>query len=290
MGVQLKHYSENHWLMDRNPEKALSAYLEQQSKAYSKVKNDFIKELLGDLNGKRFLDYGCGAGFFSVYAAQSGARLVLGVDALDTALTTAAFYARQQGVHKACQFLRSSTFPKNLGPNKFDVILMKDVVEHVADDQALLDDAREALVPGGILVISTQNRISLNYLFQGTYNRHILKDKNWYGWDETHLRFYSPISLNKQLKKGGFSTIAWRSVYLVPYKLPGFPLSSKKFLRLDALSRLDRVLGGIFPYNRLGWNVVVKAVASPLVTAKAPHQEVLLDDPCVSSAMFLHVP
>ena len=290
MGIQSKRYPDDHWLLDHDPERALHAYLEQQSKAYSQVKNDFIKELLGNLSGKRFLDYGCGAGFFSVYAAQNGARLVLGVDALDTALGAAAFYARQQGVDKVCQFLRSSSFPTNLGPYRFDVILMKDVVEHVADDQALLEAARDALVPGGILVISTQNRISLNYLFQGTYNRHVLGDKNWYGWDETHLRFYSPMSLNRQLKKAGFSAIAWRSAYLVPYKLPGFPRSPKKFLRIDALSRVDRLLGGIFPYNRLGWNVVVKAMASPLVTQNAARPVAALDEPSVSPAMFLNAP
>lgn len=290
MEVQPKHYSENHWLLDRDPENALMIYLEQQSKAYSRVKNDFIKELLGDLQGKRFLDYGCGAGFFSVYAALSGARVVLGVDSLETALATAALYARKQGVHKVCQFVCNSSFPRDLGPHKFDVILMKDVVEHVADDQALLEAARDALIPGGILVISTQNRISLNYLFQGTYNRHILRDKNWYGWDETHLRFYSPISLNKQLKKAGFSAVAWRSVYLVPYKLPGLITEPRKFLRLDALSHVDRLLGGIFPYNRLGWNVVVKAVASPLVSQVVAQHSSVMDDPSVSPAMFLHAP
>jgi len=290
MAVQPKHYSENHWLLDRDPENALNAYLEQQSKAYSRVKNDFIKELLGDLDGKRFLDYGCGAGFFSVYAAHGGARVVLGVDALDTALSTAAFYARQEGVDRVCQFLRSSIFPQNLGLHKFDVILMKDVVEHVTDDLALLDAAREALIPGGILVISTQNRISLNYLFQGTYNRHVLRDKTWYGWDETHLRFYSPIGLNKRLKKAGFSAVAWRSVYLVPYKLPGLPRSPRKFLRLDALSHVDRLLGGIFPYNRLGWNVVVKAVTSSLVGQGEAQRLASIDDPSVSPAMFLNAP
>ncbi len=290
MATQSTSYSDDHWLLDHDPERVLHAYLEQQSKAYSRVKNDFIKELLGNLAGKRFLDYGCGAGFFSVYAAQNGARLVLGIDALETALGAAAFYARQQGVHKVCQFLRSSSFPTRLGLHRFDVILMKDVVEHVADDQALLEAAREALVPGGILVISTQNRISLNYLFQGTYNRHVLGDKNWYGWDETHLRFYSPISLTRQLKKAGFTAIAWRSAYLVPYKLPALPGSQKKFLRIDALSRVDRVLGGIFPYNRLGWNVVVKAMASPMVIQDAAQPIAAIDDPSVSPAMFLNAP
>ena len=37
------------------------------------------------------------------------------------------------------------------------------------------------------------------------------------------------------------------------------------FLRLDALSWVDKKLGGVFPYNRLGWNIIVKAEASRMV-------------------------
>jgi hypothetical protein len=34
---------------------------------------------------------------------------------------------------------------------------------------------------------------------------------------------------------------------------------------LDGLALVDRLLGSIFPYNRLGWNIVVRACASSLV-------------------------
>jgi len=265
MTIESKKYPADHWLLTRDPERALHAYLDQQSKAYSRMKNAYIIELLGDLKEKRFLDYGCGAGLFSVHAAQHGASEVIGVDQLESALETASFFARREGVSGICRFVKSSGFPRDTGKQRFDIILMKDVVEHVPDDQDLLIAAHDALRPGGILVLSTQNRISLNYLLQGTYHRHVLRNKSWYGWDETHLRFYSPMSLNRQLQDAGFRAVAWRSVYIVPYKFPAFSTSKRQFIRLDALSHLDRILGGIFPYNRLGWNIVVRAMASPLV-------------------------
>ena len=53
-----KRYPESHWIRSRDPERVLTAFMDQQSKAYSRVKNDFIKELLGDLSGRRFLDVG----------------------------------------------------------------------------------------------------------------------------------------------------------------------------------------------------------------------------------------
>jgi 2-polyprenyl-6-hydroxyphenyl methylase / 3-demethylubiquinone-9 3-methyltransferase len=141
---------------------------------------------------------------------------------------------------------------------------MKDVIEHVPDDLTLLHKAASALVPGGVLVLSTQNLLSLNYFLEGTFQKLVRGNKEWYGWDETHLRFYTSMSLNKKLKEAGFSNTSWRSVYLIPYKFPAVG-NSGKLLRFDALSYIDGMLGGLFPFNRLGWNIIVRARTSPLV-------------------------
>jgi 2-polyprenyl-6-hydroxyphenyl methylase/3-demethylubiquinone-9 3-methyltransferase len=262
MDLQRKTYPDDHWLRSHDPEKALAAYLDQQSKAYSRTKNAYIKELLGDLRGKRFLDYGCGGGMFTIYAALEGASEVVGVDAEATALSTAVHFARQERVHHLCSFIHNEEFPKFSSRVRFDVILMKDVIEHIPDDQGMLSNAAASLVPGGRLVLSTQNSLSLNYLLQGTYHRVLRGNKEWFGWDETHLRFYTPMSLHRKLLAAGFASVAWRSVYVIPYKLPPLPSSEKMFTRLDSLSWLDKKLGGIFPYNRLGWNIIVKAETS----------------------------
>jgi 2-polyprenyl-6-hydroxyphenyl methylase / 3-demethylubiquinone-9 3-methyltransferase len=268
MSVQPPRYPEDHWLRSYDSEKALDFYLEQQSKAYSRVKNDFVTELLGNLKGKRVIDYGCGGGFFCVYAAKAGAAEVVGVDVEDSVLSTARYFAEREGVSRQCVFVRSQGFPNFALKRGFDVILMKDVIEHAPDDHLLLEAASRILTPGGILVISTQNSISINYAIQGTYHRVLKRDKNWFGWDETHLRFYTPIGLARKLKSVGLKCEAWRSVYIVPYKIPRIKTGDKKFYRLDSLSWIDRTLGCVFPYNRLGWNVIVRARASQLVKTK----------------------
>ena len=236
--------------------------MDQQSKAYSRVKNELIAELMGDLHGKQILDYGCGAGLHTVHAAQSGAARVVGVDAEENVLSTARYFAQREGVDR---LLNSERFPFFSAHIDFDIILMKDVLEHVVDDQALLKAAAQVIAPGGAIIICTQNAFSMNYLVEGTIQRAILGNKNWMGWDETHVRFYNPFTLHRKLTRVGFTPVAWRSVYLVPYKLPGLPGSGKQFTRIDSLSWIDRVLGRVFPFNRLGWNIIVKAVASPLV-------------------------
>lgn len=294
MEMRRKKYPEDHWLKSHDTEKAFQAYMEQQGKAYSRIKNSFIEELLGDLTDKSVLDYGCGAGMFTVLAAKKGAARVVGVDAEESALETARYFARREGVERFCTFVHRANFPKFPSSGKFDVILMKDVIEHVEDDEGLLDDAAEAMVPGGTIVLSTQNSFSLNYFVQGLYRRHVKGDKDWYGWDETHVRFYTPMSLQVKLRRSGFRVNGWRSAYLIPYKLPGLSLSRKQFLRVDSLSWIDKALGGVFPYNRLGWNIMVRARFSRLV-AERPQigvevQEQLRGTPMLVTKQSLRFP
>jgi 2-polyprenyl-6-hydroxyphenyl methylase / 3-demethylubiquinone-9 3-methyltransferase len=260
-----KSYPEHHWLKNTDPAKVLEFYMDQQNKTYSKIKNGFIRELAGNLHGKRVLDYGCGAGLFTAYAASQGAKAVVCVDAEETALGAARLLADRYGVSSSCTFIRSESFPLLGQASRFDVVVLKDVIEHVDDDESLIRAAAAVLMPGGRLVISTQNSLSLNYLLEGSYNRLWLGQRDWMGWDSTHVRFYTPMILSRKLRRAGMQRFSWRSVYLIPYKLPSLPGSSKEFLRLDGLALVDRLLGSIFPYNRLGWNIVVRARASSLV-------------------------
>ena len=257
-----KRYAADHWIRSDDTEAALRAYMDQQSKAYSRVKNDFVRELLGDLAGKRFLDFGCGGGMFTVHAAKSGASMILGVDAEPSVLETARLFAAKEDVDQLCRFVSSANFPRFAPGTLFDVILIKDVLEHVEHDDELLRTARRFTAPGGRIVLSTQNSLSMNYLIEGAYQRLILGNDQWMGWDSTHLRFYTTFSLDRNLRQAGFTPIAWRSVYLIPYKLPALPGSKKEFLRIDPLSYVDRALGGVYPFNRLGWNIIVRADAS----------------------------
>lgn len=156
MDYNRKLYPTDHWLRSGNPERSLEAYLDQQSKAYSRIKNDFVSELLGDLRGKRFLDYGCGGGLFTIHAAKKGAAIVVGVDAEETAVETPRYYVRSEKVEGICRLIQSENFPKFTSGDRFDVILMKDVIEHVIDDDVLLRMAANSIAPGGRLVLSTQ--------------------------------------------------------------------------------------------------------------------------------------
>ena len=236
------------------------SYFDQQRKSYSRVKNFFVQELIGDLRGKRFLDYGCGAGLFVVHAAKNGAREIIGVDAEASILSTATCFMNREGVTNRCKLILSEYFPAFDPDTVFDIILLKDVIEHVEDDGHLLTMAGEKTTSGGILVISTQNAFSLNYLTEGVYHRYLRGEKDWYGWDETHVRFYTFMELTRKLRHAGWRPVAWRSNYIIPHKSPLRPVPGRKIRRFEWLSHVDMTLGGRFPWNRCGWNLILKAV------------------------------
>lgn len=251
-------YPPQHWLRRKDPEAVLAAGAEQQALTYSRIKNEHLFDLLGDLAGAKLLDFGCGAGFFAVEAARRGAALAVGLDALPEAAAAAALLARRQGVDGRTAFAAADQ--PALSPDaRFSAICLRDVLEHVADDQGLLDALAGHLAPGGRLILATQNRWSLNFVLEGGWRRLVLGQRGWLGWDPTHRRFYSPRALARLLRRAGLTPYAWRSAYILPHKLPLPPGSDRAFWRIESLAALDRPLGRLFPLNRLGWSLMVGA-------------------------------
>jgi len=251
-------YPPQHWLRRKDPEAVLAAGAEQQALTYSRIKNEHLFDLLGDVAGARLLDVGCGAGFFAVEAARRGAALVMGLDALPEAAAAAALLARRQGVAGRTAFMAADQPVFSPGA-RFSAICLRDVVEHVADDLGLLRSLTRHLPPGGRLVLATQNSWSLNFALEGGWRRLVLGQRGWLGWDPTHRRFYSPRALARLLRQAGLTPYAWRGAYILPHKLPLPPGSDRAFRRIETLAALDRPLGRRFPLDRLGWSLMVGA-------------------------------
>lgn len=239
----------------------MAAYL-RGGDAYNLAKVHMFEQFLGqDLTGKTVLDYGGGAGCMSVRCAERGARVTL-VDAEPNALETAKMLAARHGVAERIHTICDEAFPSALLGERFEVIILKDVVEHIADDEALLRGFARCQPQGGQLLVSTHSRWSLNFLVEGAYKRWWCGEKNWLGWDPTHLRFYTPRSLKRLLRRAGYRARRWWGVYIIPYNIASWLVLGRRQVQLDGLHKFDLWLGDLFPFNRLGWNVVVEAVRS----------------------------
>jgi 2-polyprenyl-6-hydroxyphenyl methylase/3-demethylubiquinone-9 3-methyltransferase len=105
------------------------------------------------LGGKSALDVGCGAGLLCEPMARLGAS-VTGVDASTENIGIASAHSAAAGLD--IRYMAGELGSLNIG--EFDLVTCLEVVEHVADKQAFLNDLAACLAPGGLMVLSTPNR------------------------------------------------------------------------------------------------------------------------------------
>jgi SAM-dependent methyltransferase len=86
-------------------------------------------ECLGPLDGKDILDVGCGLGYFSVYAAKSGAKVV-GIDLRFKMLTAAQSIAEINGIE--CQYHQANICRLPFANDSFDIIFGMDILHHLS--------------------------------------------------------------------------------------------------------------------------------------------------------------
>ena len=165
------------------------------------------------LKGKKFLDIGCGLGYFSLRAGQLGAN-VHGIDIGDN-LVKICSKRYPKG-----KFLVASAEKLPFKDNSFDVVLCTEVIEHVNDQKKVIGEIFRVLKKGGYLVITTPNKI-FKPLYTFLCNLGIRPyhgNEYWfYPWDikrilekngkitkKYHFNFFYPNPFLDQFEKLGF--------------------------------------------------------------------------------------
>jgi 2-polyprenyl-3-methyl-5-hydroxy-6-metoxy-1,4-benzoquinol methylase len=124
--------------------------------------------------GKRVLDFGCMAGVFTLRLQQLGGEAV-GYDVSADAIAQAEKF---RGAAARPVF---TTVPP--GPQQFDLVYCQEVIEHVPDDSALIQELTGYLAPGGSVVGTTP--------------------VGGYFWDPDHKRQYDESLLLDALAPSG---------------------------------------------------------------------------------------
>jgi len=133
-------------------------------------------------------------------------------------------------------------------PSSVDVIVLADVLEHLRDASQILNLARAALRPDGLLFVSVPNianitiRIGLLFGIFRYRERGIL--------DETHLRFYTLRTIREQLEAAGFRLVATRGSS-VPIRLIVGSVTPEPIIRIGErlLVWLTRAWKKLFAYQ-----------------------------------------
>jgi SAM-dependent methyltransferase len=103
--------------------------------------------------GRDVLDAACGVGFGAHLLHRAGARSVTGIDAFAGAIVE----ARERG-HDGLRFEIGNLLELPLEPASFDLVVCFEAIEHVAEQERMLDEIKRVLRPGGVLAISTPLR------------------------------------------------------------------------------------------------------------------------------------
>jgi len=248
-------YGDGHWSVESNVQVSLEIYLKMYEDVYNKTNLERVLSEVPNHRPLEILDYGGGVGMTAVALALRGHDVTL-VDASSDAINAAQYYAKSKNT-KINTLCLDNLDDNRISETKYDVIIAKDLIEHVINDEALFYSFFAKLKPKGLLIASTQNSFSPNYFIEKTLRK--LKNPNrvWMGWDRTHLRFYNPQSLARLCEKAGFSSFHFNSGYIFPYKLlsilfPWFNCQSDNFA-----FRIDRFLSRLPVLRKIGWNLMI---------------------------------
>jgi len=152
----------------------------------SKYFAGFIGSL--DLKGKRVAEVGCGSGILSLAAARAGADRVVAIDINPNAARAASINAQDNGLGDRLRGVCSNLMSGLKAEPMFDVIITsppsfpgepRDVADRAwvagpgyRDIAALFDQARERLLPGGVVYLLLSSDSDLDRLGELIHRSH----------------------------------------------------------------------------------------------------------------------
>jgi len=185
-----EQYNESYFIND-NPKGGYSNYFEgmvvNRKTFYDRLNR--IKEKIG---GKKvLLDIGCALGDCLIEAQKLGWSKVEGLEVSDYACK----FARKRGLKVSKGTILEVNFPKN----KFDVVMIQDVIEHTADPLLQIEEVYKTLKPGGVVFIITPD-------IGGIWSK--IMGSLWYHYKPSeHLVYFSQKTIKNSLARAGFINV-----------------------------------------------------------------------------------
>ena len=152
----------------------------------------------------RVLDVGGGLFYKSVLAREIPFGSWISLDS--------SFPSAQQSPHPGVHLLRGDGTCLDYDANSFDLVLSIQVLEHVFDPVAMVDELLRVLKPGGVLIVLVPQTGNLHLLPHHFYNFTPY-------WIQELFRLRNQPLLSLQLLGGSWSSIASRLFYIVVQSL-----------------------------------------------------------------------
>jgi 2-polyprenyl-6-hydroxyphenyl methylase/3-demethylubiquinone-9 3-methyltransferase len=159
-------------------------------------------------NHKKILDLGCGGGILTESMAMAGAQ-VTGIDMTAPLIETAKTHAQENQLNIHYECISSKDFAEN-NASEFDVVTCMELLEHVPDPVAIIQDCAHLVKPGGTVFFSTLNRNLKSYLLAILGAEYLLKlvPKGTHDYQQ----FIRPSELESWARNAGLKCVALKGI------------------------------------------------------------------------------
>ena len=157
-------------------------------------------------NGKRVLEVGCSTGYMSRLMMERNC-IVTGIEIDAEAAERARRYC--ENVHVSD--LNRCEWINNIQEKAFDVVLLGDVLEHLADPARVLRQIDDVLATDASLVISLPNVVHWTTrlrILMGHFDY-----QPWGTFDHTHLRFFTLKTAREVIESVGYRIIRFHPAF-----------------------------------------------------------------------------
>jgi 2-polyprenyl-3-methyl-5-hydroxy-6-metoxy-1,4-benzoquinol methylase len=168
-----------------------------------------LLRILDDLGAREVLDLGSGNGSLTARLAAPG-RFMSGLDHSESGVQL----ARQR--HPQISFDQFDILAQLPATHlvRFDAVVSAEVIEHLPFPRKLFDRAKEALLPGGTLIVTTPFHgywKNLSIALAGKFDEH------WHPLrDYGHIKFFSRRTLVDLFTECGFVDVKFRTAGRIP--------------------------------------------------------------------------
>lgn len=158
------------------------------------------------LDGLKILEVGCGGGILTEALARVRANIV-GIDPGEKLIEVARNHANADKsiADRVQYFIETVEEHSAKHSEKYDAVVVSEVLEHVNDKSSFLEHCAAALRPGGSIFITTLNKTSASWLGGIVAAEYVLKlvPEGAHDWD----KFISPVEVQRILKLFNCETI-----------------------------------------------------------------------------------
>jgi len=180
-------------------------------------------------NSQGHLDFGCYHGSFLKTLQKKGIRQLVGAD-----ISTDAVRIAKEKFPNLELISLVQTVPLPFDDERFSSITLLDVIEHVYEQSALLDELHRVLTNDGLLIVTVPGKHVFSFLDRGNFKFRFPRLHRWYyirthSQDQYHKRYvanpngligdisakkqwhehFSRATLNALLRKSGFAVVCF---------------------------------------------------------------------------------